>query len=333
MQGLSLYPEANDSAPLVLSPDAIPDISKNLGLLGFTKAQVQDATTFLSQESALTSSLLNSLAPLQACIEYLILHVPECDLPERFLPSQNSSNPFISSAHSGNDDIKIRWIEDKAVKEAGWPAKAVKECLKDRQLVEHWDLLMVKLGYLLVGQDSANIEEGPGYEIDETEYEALGGHLAEPGHLVLPLFSAPIQIHIHFSVEANYPRCGYLPLYLASTAVPGYVRLHLLSQCLSRMHSEVELESGSFCMSVLQILESEWAHVEDNGPPDISSVLRHILPQPTQHVMSDADNVDGVVSSPQSRSRNGRPKSNRDDRSDAQVLQDFSAVQKNPKVR
>ncbi|PPQ64076.1 hypothetical protein CVT24_008889 [Panaeolus cyanescens] len=331
-KGIALYPEVDDSGPLMLSSDGVPEISRNLGLLGFTKSQIQDATTFLCQESALTSSLLSSLPPLQSCIEYLILHVPECDLPQRFLPSHNSSNPFISSAHSGNDDLKTRWIEEKAVKEAGWPAKAVKKCLKDRKLVENWGLLIVELGYLLIGQKRpSNTGDDSLYEIDETEYEALGGHLIEPGHLVLPLFSAPIQVHILFSEKDRYPRHGYIPLYLTSTTVPGYIRLHLLSRCLSQMITDAELESGSFCMTVLQSIEGEWANVEDNGPPDISSVMRHILPQPSHTAASDMDIVESAVSVPLQHSRYEGKRSSRDDRSDEQVLKDFSVLQQNAK--
>ncbi|KAF8808063.1 P-loop containing nucleoside triphosphate hydrolase protein [Phlegmacium glaucopus] len=283
---LSLNPGADESddAPAVLSQENIPELSVQLGHLGFLKAQIRNATEFLSQSSALSSKLLGSLSPLEACIEYLILHIPECDLPQRFLPSNNSSNPFITSAHAGEHDLQRRWIEEKAVKEAGWPPQAVKECTADPRFIQSWDLLMVVLGKRLIGQhmgETASTNSSAAYLIEEGEYAAFGARLEEPGHLVLPLFSAPIDIHILFSIDECYPRPGYLPIFVTSSTVPAYIRLHLLSRFLSTL----ELQSGlladeGFCMSVMRIFEGEWALVEDNGPPDISAVLEHLVPRP-----------------------------------------------------
>ena len=78
------------------------------------KAQARDAVAFMSIPSPLASNLLRVSSPREACIEYLVLHIPEVDLPPRFLPEMNSSNPFITSMHSGQEDIKKRWIEERA---------------------------------------------------------------------------------------------------------------------------------------------------------------------------------------------------------------------------
>ncbi len=212
VKGLELYPAGQEGVPLALSPEVIPDVLKQLGHLGFNKAQSQDAVKFLSEDSTLTSTLLSTQPPLQACIEYLILHIPECDLPERFLPSTNSSNPFITSAHSGQDDLKRRWIEDKAVKEAGWPLKAVKDCTANPKYLERWELLMATLGRKLIGLQlldwDTNPDEPP-YSINSEEYEALGAHMEEPGHLVIPCSVLRSKIHILFSESENFPRPGY----------------------------------------------------------------------------------------------------------------------------
>ena len=125
-QAISLYPEAADISSSFSDEERLK-VTQQLGHLGFSNAQARDAISFLTQSSALASNLLGSLPSLEAAIEYLVLNVPECDLPQRFLPSTNSSNPFITSAHSGSDDLKRRWIEDRAVKEAGWPAHVVKD--------------------------------------------------------------------------------------------------------------------------------------------------------------------------------------------------------------
>ena len=318
-----------------LSQEDIPELSIQLGYLGFNKAQLRNATDFLSQNTALSSKLLSFLSPLEACIEYLILHIPECDLPQRFLPSNNSSNPFITSAHAGEHDLKRRWMEEKAIKEAGWPQQAVKECLSDPRLIKSWDLLVTALGKRLIGQlmDETLPSTSAVYLIEEGEYTALGAHLEEPGHLILPLFSAPIDVHILFSVDKCFPRPGYLPIFATSLTVPAYVRLHLLARFLSTM----ELQSGlladeGFCMTVMRIFEEEWALVEDNGPPDISAVLEHLVPHPQRSATNafkfySLNSDDGPNFNQQKKGR--RPRVKQDD---AQLKRELEAIQNTEKV-
>jgi ATP-dependent RNA helicase DHX57 len=335
IQANEMNQEGEDGVTLTLSADSIPDITKQLGHLGFTKSQIKDAIKFLSEDSTLTWNLLSTQSPLQACIEYLILHVPECDLPKQFLPSNNSSNPFITSAHSGEDDLKRRWIEDKAVKEAGWPLQAVKECTVAPEVLRNWDLLMVKLGRKLAVLEDGDLDpdnDHPPYSIESDEYEALGAHLAEPGHLVVPLFSAPIEIHILFSDSKRFPRPGYLPIYITSTTAPPYVRLHLLSRLLLGMQSSPHLEVGEgFCMAVMRIVEEAWAEIEDNGPPDIALVLKNIIRRPPRPTPTfDASTSNPTLAPNISKTRgNHRPQT----KTDTQIKQEFEALLQNKKVR
>ena len=305
-----------------------------MGHLGFNKAQIRNATEFLSQSSALSSKLLSSLSPLEACIEYLILHIPECDLPKRFLPSNNSSNPFITSAHAGEHDLKKRWVEEKAIKEAGWPPQVVKECTADPRFINSWDLLIVALGKRLVGQqmDEMSSASSSSYLIDEGEYTALGARLEDPGHLVLPLFSAPIDVHILFSIDECYPRPGYLPIFVTSSTVPAYIRLHLLAKFLLTLELQSSLLADEgFCMAVMRIFEGEWALVEDNGPLDISAVLKHLVSRPQRsatnaskfYSLNSNDSPDSVH---QKKGRRPRVKN------DAQLKRELEAIQKTEKV-
>lgn len=302
--------------------------------LGFSKAQIRNATEFLSQSSALSSKLLSSLSPLEACIEYLILHIPECDLPQRFLPSNNSSNPFITSAHAGEHDLKRRWIEEKATKEAGWPPQAVKECTADPRFIDSWDLLMVALGKRLIGQqmDETSSANSTPYLIEEGEYTAFGARLEDPGHLILPLFSAPINVHILFSVDNCYPRPGYLPIFVTSSTVPAYIRLHLLARFLLTLGSQGGLLADEgFCMAVMRIFEGEWALVEDNGPLDISAVLEHLVSRP-QRSATSASKFYSINShnNPDSdhKKKGRRPRV----KHDAQLKRELEAIQMSEKV-
>ncbi|KAJ7878638.1 P-loop containing nucleoside triphosphate hydrolase protein [Mycena leptocephala] len=307
-QAISLYPEAADVAPSVLSDEDAPKVNQQLGTLGFSPVQTRNAVNFLSRPSPVTANLMNSLSPLEAAIEYLILHVPECDLPQRFMPTANSSNSFVVSTHSGVDDLKKRWIEDKAAKEAGWPIHVVKACIDaDTSLVENWDLLLVTLGRKIIGiEDSTAPTGAEPYEIDPDEIDAMGASLVDSTQLVMPLFTAPVKLHILVSAEKRYPRPGYTPMFLTSTAVPAYVRLHLISQLLLEMEGEEFIQPGEgICMAAMRVLEAVWAVIEDEGPPDMSVVLRHI--------------------------KGGDHR--RDDRTSAQIKQDFETLCRDTKYK
>ncbi|KAF8215940.1 P-loop containing nucleoside triphosphate hydrolase protein [Mycena galopus ATCC 62051] len=332
-QAISLYPEAADAAPSVLSEEDAPKVNQQLGTLGFTPVQARNAVNFLSQPSPVTSNLMTSLSPLEAAIEYLILHVPECDLPQRFLPTANSSNAFVVSTHSGADDLKRRWIEDKAAKEAGWPIHVVKACVEaDPTLVENWDFLLVTLGRKLIGiEESAASAEA--YLIDPDEIEAMGASLEDPTQLVMPLFSAPVKLHILISSENGYPRPGHFPMFLSSTAVPAYVRLHLISQLLLEMEAEDFMQPGEgICMAAMRVLEAVWAVVEDEGPPDMSVVLRHIVPRVDGGGVDYDDSHLKVAGKSRARKR-GPGDHRRDDRTSAQIKQDFENLCRDSKYK
>jgi ATP-dependent RNA helicase DHX57 len=335
MQSIALHPEDEEESAMAISPNIVPEVSQQLELLGFTKNQIRDATNFLLTSSPLASSLLQSSSPLQACIEYLVLHLPECDLPTRFLPSKNSSNPFVTSGHSGEQNIKSRWMEDKAVKEAGWPPQVVKDVLTTADLPQRWDLVLVALGAKLIGRafDLASSADSSTYPIDPDEYEALGAELEDAGHLALPLFSAPIKVHILYSDTERYPRPGYLPIFITSSTAPAYVRLHLLSCLLLAMEETPTLDSGEgFCMTVMRILEDEWARIESEGPPDISQVLKNLVPPVNRFAQSTnmADDELALARRGTKRSHHAR----REKRGDStQIKQAFENLQQTDKVR
>jgi ATP-dependent RNA helicase DHX57 len=314
----------------VLSEHRAPEVLRQLSQLGFTPAQARNAVQLLSKPSSLTSTLLNTSSPLEAAIEYLVLHVPECDLPERFLPAANSSNPFVTSAHSGTDDLRKRWLLEKAFKEAGFPTRAVISCTADERLLVDWEHLIACLGRKLIGEGwddlfAENLEPEPvQYRIDADEVEALGAHYETPTHLTMPLFSAPIKLNILLSPNGPSQITGQPPIYVTSSSVPAYIRLHLLAQLLKAMQTEEFMQSEEgFCMASMGLLEGEWAKIEDNGPPDISTVFNHLLSQPSSLDFADAGNSEITAKATGPKSiRKGR----RDDLSDIQVKDAFQKL-------
>jgi ATP-dependent RNA helicase DHX57 len=235
--------------------------------------------------------------------------------------------------HAGEHDLQRRWIEEKAIKEAGWPPQVVKECTTDPRFIKSWDLLMVALGKRLIGQqmDQTSSSSTSAYLIEEEEYTALGARLEEPGHLILPLFSAPIDVHILFSVHECFPRPGYLPIFATSSTVPGYIRLHLLARFLSILELQRSLlVNEGFCLAVMRIFEEEWALVEDGGPPNISAVLEHLVPRP-QRSATNASKFYSLNSNDSSNS-NQQGRRPRVKHNDFQSKQKLEAIQNTDKV-
>ncbi|KAF7307178.1 Dead deah box [Mycena indigotica] len=325
-QALALYPEAADVAPSVLSDDDAPQVNQQLLTLGFNAIQARSAITFLSNPSPMAINLMSSHAPLEAAIEYLILHLPECDLPDRFLPNANSSNTFITSTHSGADDLKRRWVEEKASKEAGWPVHIVKTCLdQDSSLIENWDTLLVTLGYKLIGKDMPSTAVSEPYQIDMDELDAMGASLEDSTNLLMPLFSGPITLHVIVSAEKQYPRPDFAPLSLTSTTVPAYVRLHMVAQLLTEMENDDFIQPGEgFCMAAMRVLEDAWAEIENNGPPDMDVILRNIIPLAEGQEFDFDHSIKMSTNSRQQKVTSGGPR--RDGRSGADIKTTFETL-------
>ena len=299
------------------------------------KSQARDAVAFLSIPSTLASNLLRVASPLEACIEYLVLHIPEVDLPPRFLPEKNSSNPFITSIHAGQEDIKKRWIEERAIKQAGWPAHVVHECTGVPRLLEEWALLVAALNRRLIGEPwqdvtmqlhNNDLEE----HITEDEMASMGASFADDQTftLVMPLFLAPIQLNFVIPPGYAYNRSSRPPpMYITSSSVPAYVRLHLLAKLLAAFEQGIINESTeSICVTAMQILEEHWEILEDQGPPSLHDVMKHLVPpQEVQNtkVLPDAGTP---AKSTTKKPRNGTRPRNKDSRSDAEVKRDFEAT-------
>lgn len=318
---------------MVLAEEEVHAVTQQLRHLGFQQIQIQNAISYLSAHTPLGSHLLGSLPPLEACIEYLLLHIAEADLPQRFFSSNNSSNPFIVSGHSGADNLKKRWIEDLAIKEAGFPAHLVKEHAADPNLADDLVLLISALSRRLVGNDtvelfkaSANLESSFHGIRDRTdEVEALGAHFVDSCHIAMPLFSAPVQLHVILPPDTCNDRS--LPaVYVGSHSVPPYIRLHLLAQLLCAAGRDDFIEPGEgFLIAAMRVLEDHWAQIETNGPPDMSTIVGHLITPRVEPRVPDLPY--GTPNDSESRrTLRGTSRYVYDDRSDDQVNQDFENI-------
>lgn len=318
----------------------MPDLTKQLLLLGFKPPQARKAVTYLSEPSPFASNLLRSASPLDACIEYLILHLPEVDLPERFLPSNNSSNPFITGVHGQTDDISRRWVEDRAVKFAGWPVHIVRECIAEEHLSGDWALLIAALDNRLMGKGRHDVTIEPSNDdifeeedvISEEDIEMMGAVWKEESTLTMSLFSAPLQINFVIPPNYKYNRSTRPPpMYITSTSAPAYIRLHLLSHLLEAFASGVILENGwGILLGAMQVVEEQWGMVESQGAPDIAHVMRHLMPSELPLAV-DEEGVQAIRMKRTDRSRVSRKKE--DLRTDAVVKEEFETLQKTDNFR
>ena len=89
------------------------------------------------------------------------------------------------------------------------------------------------------------------------------------------------------------------------------------------------LADEGFCMAVMRIFEEEWALVEDNGPPDISAVLEHLVPRP-QRSVTNLSNFYSLNTNDNHQQKKGRRPHVKHD--DAELKRELEALQNTEKV-
>ncbi|KZT27687.1 P-loop containing nucleoside triphosphate hydrolase protein [Neolentinus lepideus HHB14362 ss-1] len=336
-KAFSQYPEIDE--PSVLPEDSKGALQQQLMHLGFNPAQCRSAVGFLSTPSPSASTLLQASTQLEAAIEYLVLNVPECDLPKRFLPENNSSNSFVRAAHAGTDDLKRRWMEGKAVKEAGWPAKVVKDCMNSSSAPLDWEELIRQLNQRLIADvwDSPTLDYENTQFINQDELDSIDARYVDDTEIVISLFMSPLKLHVIHPKNRPYPTSTNPPsMYITCNTVAAYIRLYLLSQLLQESRSDTLIHQGEgFFSAALRFLEEGWANIEDHGPPDISGVLQHLLSREPMAVDESLDVVDneGGKSEMERRTRRKRSGGRVVSRSDSQIKEEFQVLRQCDKYR
>ncbi|KDQ15674.1 hypothetical protein BOTBODRAFT_54555 [Botryobasidium botryosum FD-172 SS1] len=336
----------------------IPSLEKSLRTLGFRPPQIQKTISFLTTDTTSPSAFLSSLLalpPLEACLSYLLLHTPEPDLPASFLSSQNSSESFVRGKNVATDDLATKWVEERAIKEAGWPEKVVKDVMRDAKVGGKWELLIECLCRKLLGKTWDDIT--PSHSLTKAEMEDRDQKRAEDLDAVVSVYpsatfnrsdatlsiSLPNAPHIALNIlhpdNHPYPSPGarFPPLFVSAPGLAPYTRLHLLSTVLNSLYTgdlQPLIEAGE-CVSftAVDIVETEWQRIEKDGPPDVAEVMKYLLPSPksTPATRASTPSLDtqGQNSSkgrdlPKSGKKKNKPVT--DDRTDAQVLAQFQAV-------
>ncbi|WWC89843.1 uncharacterized protein L201_004771 [Kwoniella dendrophila CBS 6074] len=304
----------------------LSSLQTQLTNLGFRSTHINSALSALSAANARLHSSSSStkdplvlslsiLSPLEAGIEWLLLHLPEDDLPPRYRPSSSSAD-FITGAsatNGGKTALVKGWLVDKLVKQAGFPRKPVETILAEEQRESvALDLLGRRLCGWEVDEDGWGVEEyGSGWSGDENAAEerkttreeeimALEAVLGERYEQISPTESIisiesettadSIQLHIIFDDDSPYPSPQYPThppsFYVSSDTLPAYIRLHLHSQLLRAFRdperhdltSVLEAGSGGAVLIMVELLESILTDVLQS-PPDLGEVTKYLVPR------------------------------------------------------
>ena len=244
-----------------------------------------------SSDTAFATSLLSTLPPLDAALEYLLLHTPEADLPLKFKPSATSSSAFVSSAHAGQENLQQRWMEDRAVKDAGYPRMATKEAFEQihGDLSTVFEVLLRRLLGLPPAEVASELFDQEARDAGrEGELEAVQSVYPNASFdsgtsiLSVPLTMAPATLNIIYATEHPYPESTrFPPYYVTSATLPPYIRLHLTAEIARAVSPNGErFEGEGICFNAIEAAEAAWNTIEENGHPKLEDVLHHLLPPP-----------------------------------------------------
>ena len=314
------------------TPDALePDpIAYQLKSMGFRPAHVDScvkalvaAHERLHRSSAGPSRMtqdpltlsLNLLSPLEAAIEWLLVHLPEDDLPPAYRSS--AAVDFVSSVsggQGGQTELVKGWVVDKLTRKAGFPRKAVDRVIKDetRESVV-LDLLGRRLcGWEGIEQAGWGVEEyGDGWVVEDPQDDEARRTAREEEMIILTsvlddrvtqvseqevaieVSAVPgedLVLNVIFSEASPYPSARYPThppsFYLTSQSLPSYFRLHLHGEVLRAfrdperpdLQSLLEAGAGGAVYAMLEILETALPACLER-PPDIASVTRYLVPK------------------------------------------------------
>lgn len=310
-------------------------LENQLKTLAFRPAHVQSAVSAIataygrlhSSSSATKDPLvlsLSILSPLEAAIEWLLLHVPEDDLPPRYRPSSTSAD-FITGASvkaGGKDALVKGWLVDRLVKQGGYPRKAVMTVLEGREVRESeaLDILSRRLcgwegedgGWgveayrAFDGNEAGRADRDAAREEEIMALEAVLGDRysrisSTEGVVDIEDMSTgdKIRLHVVFDDASPYPSPNYPysppSFYITSPTLPSYMRLHLLASMLRQFRdperhdlaSVLEAGAGGAVLIMVEHLEMILPDVIAE-PPDVGEVTRYLVPKVEEAVPESA---------------------------------------------
>ncbi|BEJ12269.1 hypothetical protein CspHIS471_0207290 [Cutaneotrichosporon sp. HIS471] len=299
----------------------LQSVKKQLDTLGFRPAHVASCLSALAAADARLHSgaggssdplvlSLNLLSPLEAAIEWLLLHLPEDDLPARYRPGSSGANMVTGATVGGQEQLVRGWLVDKLVRDAGFPRKAVESVLS---IEGRESLALEMLGRRLCGWHGTDggwgdAEVIPAEEDEERQvcrdeemlaldavlgerFRRVSGEGGAADEIAVDLDGGKEHLTLHVVLDAYspYPSPQYPQrapaFYLTSTTLPAYMRLHLHADMLRAFRDPerhdlvavLEAGMGGVVLSMAEHLETAIPGVVAH-PPDLAQVTKHLVP-------------------------------------------------------
>jgi hypothetical protein len=146
--------------------------------------------------------------------------------------------------------------------------------------------------------------------------------------LSIPFSTAPATFNIIYPSYHSYPEGERLPpFFISSPTLPPYLRLHLTAEITRAVASGPDgtrYSGESVCFNAIEIGDTTWQAIEENGPPDLAEVLKHLMPPRT--IVRQAE----VAAVPQGKPKPQVQRGKGDRRSDKEVLEEFERLKRTP---
>lgn len=309
--------------------------------LSYIQSARNQSTSSASRKDALSHSLSN--LPLQrAVIEYLLMYLPEDDLP----PSYRRNKPADAGARiadaSSAESLALSWTASKISDLSGFPINIVEGALKDAGGDEAFGVGILMRRLVGWSEDEEFGERGLREKVEETTggdgiadrhedellaLESILGERFERHGQMVDLHIDPEQaesaprIFLRAYLTATYPSPSTsdsdsdsglsLPtFYVGSSELPSYIRLHLTARILEqfrlpdRQDWRDMLENGGVLLEMLDYLSGIVKEVLLRPPPS-KTVFRFLLGDSTSGARS-GESVRSVGRGLGKRSRNTR---------------------------
>lgn len=257
-----------------LSTQASKSIMDDLSSTGFRRSHVQEATEICKDK--------------EECLEWLLIHVPEDDLPKWALPENYSAGVSMASS-----DLK-REGKLKRLSASGYAADVCAEildaCLGDETKAAE------QLQSLLLGEEESKPAQKPtpaDFEVWDEELETLAAIFGEKFTKIERVCTLVLELQTPskkpITLRARPPTKGYpnaVPILSIESELPAYIKLSILRQCL--VHCQESLLGEQMLFNIADWLENEIpAIIEQPGRlSDIASAATTLVESSTSRPAS-----------------------------------------------
>ncbi|KAI6809166.1 P-loop containing nucleoside triphosphate hydrolase protein [Hortaea werneckii] len=223
-----------------MSEEDRQDAVKRLAQIGFRPSHAEEATTIC--------------ADFEECLEWLLIHLPEDDVPKWALP-ENYLAGVALVASDVQKDSKI-----KRLAEAGYSRDICSDVLESSNGDE--DKAALILQRRLLGEEPVDTNSNPGcsetWEEEQATLEAIYGerYQRKDRNCIIQLelqttSNEPISLRVRPSLD--YP--NEMPAIAVEAPLPAYIKLSILRQCL--LHAQQHFLGEMMLFNILDWLEQE----------------------------------------------------------------------------